>query len=268
MFPAGRLTEWQNWALVELVWKYRQTFNEQNYHLCEVMVEHISKLNPVEASLRKAELLYANEHRPKRALELLSAMLTSCDEASAHISHLNSASVNLKVRLLLLKAEVFMKSECGLEALKCVMEALALTAENPNSLWRAKVQLQVGYVWLQLQEIGPAKAALALCFQVLSGCRFAFDEGRAWYLKAMLLWFEKDAHRRDADWAEEILNCFEKALESFFRCSAVQNMLSCLFIMTWTYEETGNSVKRDHFSGLFMRLLDRYPWVAIPDVDV
>ncbi|OQV21805.1 hypothetical protein BV898_04380 [Hypsibius exemplaris] len=253
-FPIDSSKEWHAWGLAELAWKYQKNFHQQDYGACEVIVDQLSVINPAEASLRRAELLYAKDLMPRKALILLSEMYDAGRNISAHIDDISKFSITLKLRILRLKGEIYLKTGCELEALETAKEALGLSVDHPNSLLKAKVQLQLAYIWYHLKELSQSRNCMALSFPVLCGCGCPLDEAKAWFLKGKLITPKNSL---------EEIRCYEHALELFSRCSSVADMLECLRLLAVLYDTMGQTASRDHVCGLFLTLHDKFPHIAV-----
>ena len=73
---------------------------------------------------------------------------------------------------------IYLRSGCGLEALEAAKLALGLVLKQPNVLWKAKVQLQIAYIWCDLKEFSQAESSVALSFPTLCGCGYSIDQAR------------------------------------------------------------------------------------------
>ena len=222
-----------------------------------ILVYETGKINLVEACLRKAELLLWDECCPRRALQMLQKMLDICDDSMAHLHCLAVTSTVLQLRILLLKATIFTETKCYLEAFKVLQKALALVMDHPNELWRAKVQLQLAYVWMGLKELQQARNTLDVCFPVLCGSEYPMEQARAWFLEGLL----NEGSSTDKEGTNSAVECYEQALQFFSVCTSVTMMMSCLYRIAILHDKTGDIRKRDQFSTIFTNLCEKYPHV-------
>ena len=223
-FPVDSSKDWPAWGLPELLSQYERAFNQQNYAACEVLVEQLSLISAMEATLRKVELLHVRDRMPHNALTLLNDLWETGQNISAHLTYLTEFSIAVKLRILLMKSKscvrksfvwlidrwiyrlgdrlvdrligvsvgrlidwslwslilggIYLRSGCGLEALEAAKLALGLVLKHPNVLWKAKVQLQIAYIWCDLKEFSQAKSSVALSFPTLCGCGYSIDQAR------------------------------------------------------------------------------------------
>ncbi|GAV03668.1 hypothetical protein RvY_14062 [Ramazzottius varieornatus] len=257
VLPIEEFGQWHVWAMAELVWRYDRAFGQQGYALCHLLVDHMSKISLVEASLRKSELLFWDECCPKKALQLLQSMLDNCEGSAAHLRCLPATSTLLKLRISLLKATILQETACFLEALQVLQKALGLVMDHPNEIWKAKVQLHLAYVWLGLEQVQQARNALDVCFPILCGCEYPTDQARAWFLRGLLA----EEGSVIAQEPKSTLHCYEQALQSFSVCTSVRMMMSCLRRMALLCDKAGDIVRREQSSDIFLNLCEKYPHV-------